>query len=260
MKVLMVGDVVGKGGIAALATLLPELKARHKLDLVCVQGENAADGFGLTEKVALRILDCGADVITSGNHIWDKREFADALSRDQFSNVLRPHNYPPKTAGSGVVELQHAIFINLLGRVFMNTELDSPFYVVERLLDELSGKNKPIFVDFHAEATSEKYSLAWFLDGRVSAVVGTHTHTPTADTRILPKGTAYVSDLGMVGALNSTLGMESAPAIERFLSGINHRLKPVTSGKMQFNSVMITIDDQTKRATDIVRVDSECVV
>lgn len=259
MRVLMVGDVVGKGGRAAFKSLLGDLKRELRVDFVAVQGENAAAGFGLTSKVANELLAAGADVITSGNHIWDRKEFIPTLADGKLP-VLRPHNYPAQAPGVGIWEFENVAVINLIGRTFMRGDLDSPFTVVGRLREAGFGAGKALIVDFHAEATSEKYALGWFLDGYASAVVGTHTHTPTADERILPQGTAYVSDLGMVGARESVLGMNREVALKRFLSGMNDRLSPVEQGRMQFNSVLIEIDERTHKANKIERIDREFVV
>ncbi len=251
----MVGDVVGRGGRQTFARLLPELRNELGFDLVVVQGENIAAGFGLTLETARDIIEAGADVITTGNHVWDKREFLPHLD-DPALPVIRPLNYPPAAPGRGCIDLGPIAVINLIGRVWVG-EFDSPFAVVDDLLAGGFGAGKPVLVDFHAEATSEKAALGRHLDGRVAAVVGTHTHVATADQRILPGGTAFVSDLGMVGATESIIGMGIEESLGRFLTGINRRFKPVESGPMRFNSVMIEVDETTGKATGIERVDRE---
>lgn len=252
MRVLMIGDVVGRLGRNAVATLLPKMRRELQLDLVVANGENAAGGFGITVDTADELFSAGVDVITSGNHIWDQKEIIPHLDSDIA--ILRPHNYPISAPGRGWIDLGSAIVVNLIGRVFMGT-FDDPFRVIDKLLEEMPDKPAVIIVDMHAEATSEKSALAWHLDGRVSAVVGTHTHVPTADARMLPKGTAFVTDLGMVGAVNSIIGVEPREVIRRFLTQTPHRLKVANDGPTIFNSVLINIDDSTGKANVIERVD-----
>jgi metallophosphoesterase (TIGR00282 family) len=257
MRVLMVGDVVGSPGRRAVAQLLPELRAELGADVIVVNGENAAAGRGLTVRTARELLDAGADVLTSGNHIFDVRDFVPSLDSDL--PVLRPANYPQATPGRGVLTVRGLTVINLMGRVFMPVQVDDPFRVADELLDALEGP-EPVVIDFHAEATSEKQALSWYLDGRVAAVVGTHTHTPTADARLLPRRTAHVSDLGMVGVRDSIIGDDAESVIHRFVTGMPTRL-PVASGdEVVLNSVLIEIDDTTRLATGIERVDRECLV
>ena len=255
MKILMVGDVVGKPGRAILRRLLPELRRELSVDFVTVNGENAAAGFGLTEKIAEEIFDAGANVITGGNHTFDQRDFIPAL--DGEWPVLRPANYPDGTPGRGVARVGNIAVLNLQGRVFMPEGLDSPFKVVDRLLAELEAD--PPFVtvvDFHTEATSEQAALGWYLDGRVSAVVGTHTHVPTADTKLLPRGTAFVTDLGMTGPVNSVIGSKVEDVLGRFLTAMPRRLNVADEpGPAQFNSVLIDIDERSGLANSIERVD-----
>ncbi len=257
MRVLMVGDVVGSPGRRAVTQLLPELRAELGADVIVVNGENAAAGRGLTVRTARELLDAGADVLTSGNHIFDVRDFVPSLDSDL--PVLRPANYPKATPGRGVLTVRGLTVINLMGRVFMPVQVDDPFRVADFLLDEIEGP-EPVVVDFHAEATSEKQALSWYLDGRVAAVVGTHTHTPTADARLLPRRTAHVSDLGMVGVRDSIIGDDAESVIHRFVTGMPTRL-PVASGdEVVLNSVLIEIDDTTRLATGIERVDRGCLV
>ncbi len=254
MRTLLVGDVVGKPGRRALEAVLPDLRREEDIDLVVVNGENAAGGFGLTQETADAILDAGADVITSGNHIWDQREIIPFM--DGELPILRPANYPTSAPGRGMLRIGPAAVINLQGRVFMPEGTDSPWTVVEQLLTELADDPpKVTLVDFHTEATSEQNAMGWFLDGRVSAVVGTHTHVATADARILPKGTAYVTDLGMTGPVNSIIGSSPQDVLTRFLTALPRRLNVAEGGPMQFNSVLIDIDDLTGLATSIRRVD-----
>ena len=250
----MVGDVVGKPGRRALRQLLPELRREHSLDFVVVNGENAAGGFGLTEETADEILSAGTDVITSGNHIWDNREIIPLM--DGEMPILRPANYPDSAPGRGVLRVGHTAVINLQGRVFMPEGLDSPFEVVNRILAELEDDPpKVVLVDFHTEATSEQGAMGWYLDGRVTALVGTHTHVPTADTKVLPGGTAFVTDLGMTGPIHSVIGSKVEDVLGRFLTALPRRLNVAESGPVQFNSVLIDVDDLTGKAVSIERID-----
>ena len=253
----MVGDVIGRGGRNALCGLLPGLRDELKIDFVTAQGENLAGGFGLTRNTVADLLDSGVDVVTTGNHVWDRREFIEELD-DTSLPVLRPMNYPAIAPGRGCVDMGPVAVVNLLGRVFVG-EFDSPFSAIDDLLASGWGRGKPLVVDFHAEATSEKVALGWHLDGRASAVCGTHTHVPTADNRVLPGGTAYVSDLGMVGSPDSVIGMQVDDVLKRFLTGVPTRMRPVEKGPINFNSVLINVDDETSKATAISRVDREWV-
>lgn len=254
MRVLLVGDVVGRPGRRAFAKVVPRLRNEHQLDLVVVNGENAAGGFGLTVDTAHELLDAGADAITSGNHIWDQREFVPQL--DGELPLMRPANYPEAAPGRGSLRVKGFAIINLQGRVFMPEGLDSPFETVDRLLAEMENDPpRAVLVDFHTEATSEQGAMGWYLDGRVSAVVGTHTHVPTADAKLLPGGTAFVSDLGMTGPLNSVIGNRVEDVLGRFLTAIPRRLSVPEEGPVQFNSVMVELDDLTGAALGIQRLD-----
>ena len=254
MRVLMVGDLVGKPGRRAFAEVLPRVKADHQVDFVVANGENAAGGFGLTEEIAEEILAAGTDVITSGNHIWDIRDFVPAL--DGELPILRPANYPRSAPGRGYIRIGDTAVINLQGRVFMPEGLDSPFDTVDDILAELDRDPPRVtLVDFHTEATSEQGAMGWYLDGRVTAVVGTHTHVPTADARVLPGGTAFVSDLGMTGPVNSVIGSKVEDVLERFLTAMPRRLNVAEGGPVQFNSVLIDVDDLTGKAVSIQRMD-----
>ncbi|MBM3945555.1 MAG: TIGR00282 family metallophosphoesterase [SAR202 cluster bacterium] len=252
MKVLMIGDAVGRPGRSAVKAVLPGLRKELKLDFVVANGENVAGGYGITPDTADELLGAGVDVITTGNHIWDKEEIFPVL--DQGGRVLRPMNYPPTTPGKGHVLVDGVLVVNLIGRVFVGT-WDCPFRAMDGLLSGLAKKPKVILVDLHAEATSEKMAMGWYLDGRVSAVVGTHTHVPTADGRIFPKGTAYVTDLGMCGAVNSVIGSEVDDVLKRFLDQMPQRLRVAGKGPACFNSVLLDIDDATGKARSVSRVD-----
>ena len=251
----MVGDVVGRPGRRALGRLLPGLRRELGLDFVVVNGENAAAGFGLTDETADEILAAGADVISGGNHTFDKREFIPSM--DGELPVLRPANYPDTAPGRGYLRIGQVAVVSLQGRVFMPEGLDSPFRVADAVLEELAeDPPRVILVDFHTEATSEQAALGWYLDGRVSAVVGTHTHVPTADARILPKGTAFVTDLGMTGPVNSIIGSRVEDVLGRFLTAMPHRLNVAEGrGPLQLNALCIEIDDRTGLAVRVERAD-----
>ncbi|MDA0987536.1 MAG: TIGR00282 family metallophosphoesterase [Chloroflexi bacterium] len=253
MRVLMIGDVIGRPGRRAVESLLPGLRDEYGIDLVVANGENAAAGFGLTLDTAQELFDSGVDVITSGNHIWDQKEIIPHL--DTGLPILRPLNYPSTTPGKGYVEVKGVVVVSLIGRVFVGN-YDDPFRAMDALLAELGDSHRMILVDFHAEATSEKVAMGWYLDGRVSALVGTHTHVGTVDTSLLLKGTGYVSDLGMVGPWHSVIGSTIEDVLERFLNQTPRRLA-VASGAVTFGSVMVDIDEATGRASQIVRVDRE---
>lgn len=248
------GDIVGKAGRKATAYLLPQIRESHDVDLVIANGENAAGGKGLTPNTAAELFEAGVEVITSGNHIWKYREVYPLLDSD--APVLRPLNYPQDVPGRGILTHDGVAVINLQGRTFMPGTLDCPFRAADHALTELRDC-RLIIVDMHAEATSEKAALAWYLDGRVSAVTGSHTHIPTADTRLLPGGTAFVTDIGMVGPRDSILGMEVGPVIDGFLSQLPKRFSAVERGAVVFNSVLVQVDDQSGRACSIQRIDSE---
>jgi len=252
MNLLMIGDVMGKPGRRAVATLVPGLRRELSLDLVIANGENLAAGRGLTESTAQELFDVGVDVITSGNHVWDQREIMPVL--DQDVAIIRPLNYPPGAPGRGVVTQNGVVVMNLQGRTFM-TDIDCPFRAADAALAELPP-DALIVVDMHAEATSEKVAMGRYLDGRVAAVLGTHTHVATADARVLPGGTAYVTDVGMSGPRESVIGNEIEPVIRRFLTGMPTRM-PVAdkSPELQFNAVLVEIDESTRRAKRIQRVD-----
>ena len=250
MKVLAIGDVIGKPGRDALRRLLPELKRQYAPDLVIVNGENAAGGIGLTPETADDLFAAGADVLTSGNHIWAHRDMLPCLETGM--PVLRPLNYPAGVPGRGYLTMGGVLVVNLMGRTFMSA-IDCPFRAMDALLASLSPRPVFIVVDFHAEATSEKMAMGHYLDGRVSAVLGTHTHVATTDSRILAGGTAYVTDIGMTGPINSVIGDDAGAVIQRFLTGIPHRLG-VASGPVMMSAVLVTLDDASGRATGIERL------
>jgi 2',3'-cyclic-nucleotide 2'-phosphodiesterase len=250
----MIGDVVGKLGRRTVAALLPGIRRARAVDLVIANVENAAGGRGLTPQTADELFKAGVNIMTSGNHIWENREIYPVLDSD--APIIRPLNYPDGTPGRGVYRKDGVAVVNVMGRTFMGIQLDCPFRGMDAALSGLQ-ECRIIIVDVHAEATSEKVAMGYYLDGRVSAVVGTHTHIPTSDTRVLPKGTAYVTDLGMVGALHSVLGMETAAVLERFLMQLPNRFHPVESGPAVFNAVLIDIDEQSGRGRSIERLDRE---
>lgn len=253
MRILALGDVMGKGGRRAVIALTPGLRAEYEVDYVIANGENAAAGRGTTEKIARALLEAGVDVITGGNHTWAMRDFRETLQSEL--PVLRPANYPEGAPGSGVWSDGSLTVMNLIGRAFMEP-LDDPFAKVDALLEELADGQR-VVVDFHAEATSEKQAFAWHLDGRVAAVFGTHTHVPTADARLLPKGTAFITDLGMCGARDSIIGTEPEAVLTKFRSGLPARLPPQEEGVMLVNGALITIDDKTGQASGIEQI-SRC--
>jgi 2',3'-cyclic-nucleotide 2'-phosphodiesterase len=257
-KILFVADVVGHPGRDAVKAILPGLKRELAPDLIVVNGENAAGGFGLTAKIAAELKSHGADVITSGNHVFAQKDFVGELPG--LERVLRPANYPPRAPGQGscVVEAagQKVLVMNLIGRIFLDA-LDDPFRAADAIL-AANPDVRIVFCDMHAEATSEKTAMGWHLDGRASAVVGTHTHIPTADARILPHGTAYVTDVGMVGPRDGCIGMDKDIVLQRFLTGVPNRFA-VAAGPVTFNSVLVNIDASTGRATSIQRIDREHV-
>lgn len=260
MNILFIGDIFGRPGRTIVKERLPELVKTHSADLVIANCENAAAGFGITPSLAEELFDLGIDVMTTGNHVWDKREIidyfqnADGNPHSPARRLLRPANFPESLPGHGLYEgkkngVPYAV-INLQGRVFMGSS-DDPYRYADRLLKEI--KAKVIFVDFHAEATSEKISFGWYLDGRVTAVVGTHTHIPTADENVLTKGTAYITDVGMTGPYDSVIGVKKELVIDRFLSGMPARFEPA-SGDVRLCAVVVECDDQTGRARRIERL------
>jgi len=250
---LFVGDIIARQGRRAVARLLQGLISEFDIDLAIANCENTAGGFGLTEKLANELFATGIDVLTSGNHIWDRREFVPML--DPMDAVLRPLNYPKGVPGKGwgIFEARggrRVCVMNLIGRVFMKP-LDCPFTVADDLLSKIH--DVVTIVDMHAEATSEKVAMGWYLDGRVSAVLGSHTHVQTADERVLPGGTAYITDAGMTGPFNSVIGVETDAIIKRFLTGIPNRFDQAM-GDVRLNGVVVSIDSKSRKATGIERI------
>jgi metallophosphoesterase (TIGR00282 family) len=259
VKVLFIADIVGKPGRQALSQELHRVVDRYAVDLVVANGENAAGGFGLTEETARELFSCGVHLLTSGNHIWDKKESVDFIRREE--KLIRPANYPEGTPGRGSAIIQTAsgipvAVLNLEGRVFMNS-LECPFRVAEREIARLKEVSPIVLVDFHAEATSEKLSLGWYLDGRVSAVLGTHTHVQTADERILPGGTAYMTDVGMTGSFDSVIGIRKELAIEKFVTQLPVRFE-VAKRDIRLNCVVLEVDEISGKALGIERIAVAC--
>jgi metallophosphoesterase (TIGR00282 family) len=254
MRILFIGDIVGRPGRLALSELLPRLRTQHRVDVAIANVENAASGFGLTESVGREILDCGVDVMTGGNHLWDKKGSEDYIGTEK--RLARPANYPDATPGQRwVIHRVRDIRLGVLclqGQVFM-PPIDSPFQCLDELLEELEDMADIFVVDFHGEATSEKQAMARYADGRVSALVGTHTHVPTADERILAGGTAYVSDLGMTGPYDSIIGMEQDAVLRRFLTGMPSRFE-VARDDARLSGLLVEIDVCSGRAVSVERV------
>jgi len=255
IRLLFVGDIVGRPGRELIRRGLPALRDYHQIDLVIANAENAAAGSGITREIGEELLDRGVDVMTSGNHIWSRREAIDYIGIEP--RLLRPANYPAGVPGNGsflarAAGGQSVGVVNVMGRVFMHP-IDDPFAVVMREIEALRPRARVIFVDFHAEATSEKVAMGWHLDGKVTAVVGTHTHVQTADERILPKGTAYLTDVGMTGPHDSVIGVETSAALGRFLNAMPARFETATENP-RLNAVIVEADDATGRATEIERI------
>lgn len=252
---LLIGDVVGSPGRETLKRCVSLVRDQYHVDVCIANGENAAGGFGLTVQTAEEMFATGVDFITSGNHIFDKREFKTYL--DSSDRVIRPANYPPGVPGRGVGYVPvngHLVgVLNVMGRTFM-PPVDDPFRAVDAALDELSEQTKIIAVDVHAEATSEKVALGRYLDGRVSVIYGTHTHVQTADEHILPGGTAYLTDVGMTGPTDGVIGMESGPVLDRFTTGFSERFSVQKAGTKQFCALVVSIDAETGRATEVKRI------
>ncbi|MDI6825340.1 MAG: TIGR00282 family metallophosphoesterase [Bacillota bacterium] len=256
MRLLFIGDVVGKPGRQLVAQLLPSYLQEEQVDLVVANGENAAGGLGITPEVAAELFALGVDVLTSGNHLWDKKEVMPFLDREE--RLLRPLNWPGDPPGRGSLIMQSRSGIPVavvcaMGRVFAPVLLDCPFRALAREVERLRAEARVVLVDFHAEATSEKVAMGWFLDGRVSAVIGTHTHVQTADEAVLPGGTAYISDVGMTGPWHSVIGMRTETIVQRFLDQLPSRFD-VARGPRQFNAVVVDVDESTGMARSIRRL------
>ena len=255
MRILFIGDIVGKSGRRAISGLLDKIKDVYSIDLVVAIAENASAGFGITTKVVEELLNNGVDILTSGNHIWDKKEIIPGFDDEKF--LLRPANYPPENPGTGSAIVKSKLgdkvgVLNILGRVFMNS-VDCPFRTAIEEVTNLKAQTNVIVVDIHAEATSEKMAMGWFLDGKVSAVIGTHTHIQTADERILPEGTSYITDVGMTGAMDSVIGMKKENMIERFLTQRPKKFK-VAKGDIKLNGVIIDVETDTGKSNSIQRL------
>jgi metallophosphoesterase (TIGR00282 family) len=255
MKILFIGDIVGQPGRAAVAALVPKLRAEHSLDCVIANGENAAHGAGITDATGQALLSAGVDVITTGDHVWDQKGFEKSIEMEP--RVVRPLNYAPGTPGRGstvvtVAERFSVAVVNIVGRVFMPA-CECPFRAVQAEVARLRKQTNIIVVDIHAEATSEKIAMGRFLDGQVSLVVGTHTHVATADEQILPKGTAYITDAGMCGPHDSVLGRDVSAVIKRFLSGMPQKLE-VATGNVQLCGVIVDVNEETGLARSIERI------
>jgi 2',3'-cyclic-nucleotide 2'-phosphodiesterase len=259
VKILFIGDIIGKPGREALSRELHRIVDRHMVDLIIANGENAAGGFGLTQETAQDLFKCGVHVLTSGNHIWDKKDALEYINREE--RIVRPANYPEGTPGRGatIATTPGGVkvgILNLEGRVFMNN-LDCPFRCADREIAKLKEEASIIFVDFHAEATSEKISLAWYLDGRVSAVVGTHTHVQTADERLLNAGTAFITDAGMTGAFDSVIGVKKEEAIQKFVTQRPSKFE-IAKKDIRINAVVVEVDEKSGLSKGIERINIPC--
>ncbi len=250
MLILAIGDVIGRPGRRAISELLPGLRDEYGLDLVIANSENAAGGLGLTPATARELIDAGVDVLTSGNHIWAQKEIFPYL--DGEMPIIRPLNYPPGLPGRGYILKGQAMVVNLIGRTFIGN-FDCPFRAMDKLLAELSDRSPVIIVDFHAEATSEKVAMGRYLDGQVSAVLGTHTHVGTIDAQMLPRGTAYVTDIGMTGPIDSIIGDDAEAVLKRFLTAVPHRLS-VGRGRTRLDALLVEVDDKSGQATSVQRI------
>ncbi|MCF3942366.1 TIGR00282 family metallophosphoesterase [Oceanobacillus alkalisoli] len=255
MKILFIGDVVGSPGRDMVKEYLPRLKERYRPTITILNGENAAAGKGITESIYRDFLEWGAQAITMGNHTWDKKEIFDFI--DDAKYLIRPANFPENNPGKGIVYLNvndvKVAIINMQGRTFLPA-IEDPFTTIDNLIQEAKKQTNIIFVDFHGEATSEKQAFAWYVDGRVSAVVGTHTHTQTADERIFPEGTAYITDVGMTGPYDGILGVEREAVLKRFLTSLPVRFEITKKGRKQLNGVLVSINPKTGKAEDIERI------
>lgn len=254
MKVLAVGDIVGEAGVRKLKGILPDLKKSDEIDFVVTNGENAAGGMGLLERNFKDLLEAGTDVVTMGNHTWGKKDIFKFIDHSQ---LLRPANYPKGVVGKGLgiyeCKGKKIAVMNLMGRVDLNILTENPFIMAKEMIDELQGKVDMIFIDFHAEATAEKIAMGRFLDGKITALWGTHTHVQTADEQILPNGTAYITDLGMTGPKESVIGMDINASLKRFETTLPEKYK-LAEGECILNAVEFEIDDETNKVTEIKRI------
>ena len=254
MKILTVGDIVGRSGLQKLKEVLPQIIKDNNIDFVIANGENAAEGMGITEKMYKEMLALNVNVITMGNHTWGKKDIFNFIDD---KSIIRPANYTPNNPGRGydIYECngKRIGVINLIGRTSMNVLTENPFLVAKNIIDEIKNKTDIIFVDFHAEATAEKIAMGYFLDGQVTAVFGTHTHVQTADETILEKGTAYITDIGMTGPIKSVIGMDVDVSIKRFETSLPEKYK-VSEGKAKLCGCIFDIDDQTNKVKSITRI------
>jgi metallophosphoesterase (TIGR00282 family) len=255
LNILFISDIVGSYGREVVRSVLPDLKKELAVDLTVANGENSAHGYSITEKIYHDLLDHGIDAVTMGNHVWEKKEVVAKI--DTFDRLVRPANYPPTVPGRGHIVLDcqgvKVGIVNLLGRVFMNC-VDCPFQIADRIIPQVRSEAKVIVVDFHGEATSEKTAIGLYLDGKVSAVLGTHTHVMTADERILPGGTAFISDAGMCAARDSVIGMKKEQIMKRFLTQLPEKFEPADSGPGVFNAILLSVDTATGKALEIKRI------
>lgn len=255
MKILFIGDVVGSPGRDMVQEYLPKLKQKFQPHVTIINGENAASGKGITEKIYKQFLASGAQAVTLGNHAWDKKDIFEFI--DDASNMVRPANFPDGTPGKGLIFIKsnnvEIALINIQGRTFL-PPIDDPFRKVDELINQAKKRTNLIFIDFHAEATSEKQAMGWYVDGRASVVVGTHTHTQTADERILPQGTAYITDTGMTGPYDGILGTEREAVLKRFLTSLPVRFEVTKGGRTQLNGILADIDEVSGRAKKIQRI------
>ncbi|MBE9515919.1 MAG: TIGR00282 family metallophosphoesterase [Proteobacteria bacterium] len=256
MNLFFIGDIVGKPGRRILLNDIHALRREYDIDMVIANGENAAAGFGITEKITNALLNGGVDVITSGNHAWDKREALEFIKHEP--RLMRPYNYPEQTPGKGwhVATTASGVrvgILNIMGLVFVHPQLDCPFKAADEALDKHADEADVIVMDFHAEASSEKMAMGWHVDGRISAIVGTHTHIPTADERVLPGGTAYISDIGMTGCYDSVIGMDCKKSLIRFTEKLPERAE-IADGPASLCAVLIDIDENTGNSRSIERI------
>lgn len=256
MNILIIGDIIGKPGRHAVHNCMGRVKADFAVDFTVANGENVAGGTGIQPDSFKTLMETGVDVVTSGNHVWSKKEVKDLISSNP--RLLRPHNYPSEAPGSGLgiydCKGTPVAVLNLMGRTFINIPLDCPFKSADKALSEIQGKAKVIIVDMHGEATSEKRAMGWHLNGRVSSVTGSHTHIMTADEEILPGGTAYLTDVGMSGSPNSVIGMKQAQVLQRFITGMPARFEVSEELPYLFQAVVVSVDKETGKATKIERI------
>lgn len=254
MNILAIGDIVGLGGVKELQKRLPKIKKDYNIDFCIVNGENAAEGMGITEKNFNDILQAGADVVTMGNHTWGKKDIFNFIDHPK---LIRPANYPEGVPGKGynifTCKNKKIAVINAMGRAEINIMTDNPFLVTQKIVDKIKSHSDIIILDFHAEATAEKKAMGYFLDGKITAMFGTHTHIQTADEQILPNGTAYITDIGMTGPKNSIIGMDKEAALKRFLTSLPERYK-IACGEAILNGVVFKVNDENNKIEDIIRI------